>query len=46
MSDFRDYLSNQLKNPSFKKEWEDSEPEYNLIRALIEARKERSYNNV
>lgn len=40
MSDFRDYLNEQLKNEDFKKEWDDSELEYNLIRSLVIARKE------
>lgn len=39
MSDFRNYLDNQLKNEHFKKEWEESESEYNLIRELVAARK-------
>ena len=39
MSDFRDYLNEQLKNPEFKKEWVDLEPEYNTIQAIIDARK-------
>lgn len=40
MSDFRNYLDEQLKDEEFKKEWEDSELEYNLLRSLVEARKE------
>ena len=39
MSDFEKYLSQQLKNPDFRKEWDDLEPEYNMIQALIDARK-------
>ena len=39
MSDFRDYLNEKLKNPEFKKEWDDLEPEYNTIQAIIDARK-------
>lgn len=39
MSDFRSYLDTQMKNPEFQREWEESEPEYNLINAMIEARK-------
>lgn len=41
MSDFRNYLNEQLKDPDFKKEWDDSEPEYNLIHAIVEARREQ-----
>ena len=40
MSDFRDYLEKQLQNPEFKEEWENLEPEYNMMQALVEARKE------
>ena len=39
MSDFEKYLSQQLKNPDFRKEWDNLEPEYNMIQALIDARK-------
>ena len=40
MSDFRNYLDEQLKDEEFKKEWEDSELEYNLVRSLVAARQE------
>ena len=39
MSDFEKYLSKQFENSDFKKEWDSLEPEYNMIQALIEARK-------
>lgn len=32
MNDFNEYLNEQLKDPGFKKEWDDSEYEYNLAR--------------
>lgn len=35
---FDEHLRELLKNPSFKKEWENSEPEYQLACALIEER--------
>ncbi len=35
---FEDHLKESLKNPEFKKEWEESEVEYQLGRKLIEAR--------
>lgn len=35
---FQDHLKELLKNPKFKKEWENSEAEYQLSRKLIEAR--------
>lgn len=41
MSDFRVYLDKQLENPEFKKEWDDLEPEFNTIQAIIDARKSR-----
>ncbi len=33
-----DYLEKQLKDPEFRKAWEDSEAEYLVSKALIEAR--------
>lgn len=39
MSDFRDYLNEQMKDPEFKREWDQSEPEFNAIQAIIDARK-------
>ena len=39
MSDFRDYLNEQLNDDEFKKEWDGSESEYNFIKSLIAARK-------
>ena len=36
MSDFREYLDQQLKNEEFKKEWNNSECEYILERKHIE----------
>lgn len=39
MSDFREYLDEQMKNPEFKKEWDNLEPEFNTIQAMVEARK-------
>lgn len=34
----QDDLKKRLKNPAFKKAWEDSEAEYQVSRALIAAR--------
>lgn len=39
MSDFREYLDEQLDNPEFRKEWNDFEPEYQMMQAIVEARK-------
>ena len=38
---FQDHLKELLKDPEFKKEWEDSEVEFQLGRKLIEARLKR-----
>lgn len=39
MSDFRDYLNEQLKNEDFRAEYERLEPEFSIIQAVIDARK-------
>ena len=39
MNDFGEYLDEQLKNPEFQKEWNELEPEFNTIQAIIDARK-------
>ena len=38
MSEFRELLNEQLKDPEFKKEWDDIQPEMDVIRAMIDAR--------
>ena len=38
MSEFRDLLNEQLKDPEFKKEWDDIQPEMHVIRAMIDNR--------
>ncbi len=40
MSDFRDSLNKQLKDPEFKKEWDALETEFQIIQAIIDARTE------
>lgn len=42
MSEFRELLDQSLKDPEFKKEYDDLQPEFDIIRALIEARKEQN----
>ena len=37
-----DHLKHSLKNPEFRKAWEESEPEYQVSRALISARLNRN----
>ena len=38
MSEFQDLLKEQLKDPEFKKEWDDIQPEMDVIRAMMDAR--------
>ena len=38
MSDFDRFLNEQLKDPEFKAEWERIQPEYEIMRSLIDAR--------
>jgi len=40
----QEYLDEQLKDPGFKVEWEKLEPEYQLMREIIKARKEKHLN--
>ena len=35
---FDDYLQEQLEDPEFKKEWDDIQPEMDVIRAIIDNR--------
>lgn len=35
---FEQHLSERLKDPEFRKAWEESEPEWDLSRQIIEAR--------
>lgn len=39
MSDIQKYLNEQLKNNDFKKEWNNIQPELQIIDTLIKARK-------
>lgn len=38
MSEFKELLNEQLKNPEFKKEWDNIQPEMDVIRAMIDTR--------
>ncbi len=38
MKTLDEYLDEQLQNDEFKKEWEDSQPEMDVIRAMVDAR--------
>lgn len=39
--DFETHLEEKLKDPEFKKEWDEIQPEMNIIRSLIDARIEQ-----
>jgi transcriptional regulator with XRE-family HTH domain len=39
MSDFQKYLEQQMNDPEFAAEWESLEPEYQIMRAIVEARR-------
>lgn len=41
MSEFQNLLQEELKDPEFKKEWDDMQPEMDVIRAMIDARIEQ-----
>lgn len=38
MSEFQEFLSEQLQDDEFRKEWEDIQPEMDVIRAMVAAR--------
>lgn len=42
MSDFRKLLNEELKDPEIKAEWDKLEPEYQIIRSMIEARRTKN----
>lgn len=37
MTNFNDYLNEQMKNPEFKEEYDALEPEFAIIQAIIDA---------
>ncbi len=39
MTNFDEYLQEQMKDPEFRAEYEALEPEFSLIQAMIDARK-------
>lgn len=39
MSSLQEYLEEQLKDPEFKAEWDNLQPEFDTIQAIIDARK-------
>ena len=38
MSEFREFLEEQLQDKELKKEWENIQPEMDIIRAMVDAR--------
>lgn len=42
MSDFQKYLNKQLENPKFKKEWNLLEAEFDIVRQMLDIRRERN----
>ena len=34
----KDYIADQMKNPAFKKAWDDLDPEFRVLKAMIKAR--------
>jgi len=41
MITFRDSLNKRMENENFRKEYEDIQPEMDIIRAIVKARKEQ-----
>ena len=39
---FRESLNEQLRDPEFKEEWDALEPEFQVIRAILNARHEKN----
>lgn len=39
---FRETLNQQLQNPKFKAEWDALEPEFQIIKAMIDGRKKKN----
>lgn len=40
MTDFYEYLNEQMKDPEFKKEWDALDSEFSMVEAMLKARKE------
>ena len=38
MSEFQDFLEDQLQDDEFRREWDDIQPEMDVIRAMVDAR--------
>ena len=46
MKNYRETLKEQLKNSNFKKEFDNLEPEYQVIREMIKSRKEKNMTQI
>lgn len=42
MKTFDNFLKEQMKNPDFKAEWDKLDPEFQIVRSLIEIRTKKS----
>ena len=40
MTNFNDFLAEQMKDSAFKAEWDALDPEFSVIEAMLKARKE------
>jgi transcriptional regulator with XRE-family HTH domain len=40
MTNFNEFLSQQLEDPAMKAEWDALEPEFSLMQAMLDARKQ------
>lgn len=40
MTNFKEYLNEQMSDPAFKQEWDALEPEFSIVQALIDARRQ------
>lgn len=38
---YREFLNEKLQDPEFKKEWDELEPEFQLVRAMLNGREEQ-----
>ena len=39
MTNFNDFLNDQMKDPAFKAEWDALDPEFSVIEAILKASK-------
>ena len=41
MTNFNDFLNEQMKDPEFKAEWDALDPEFSVIEAMLKAQRKR-----